>query len=65
MCGKIQCLFNGNKPPPGAIISVQYIEGGQILCMNADFNMGPDVPDPAYVKTGSSCAPGKARIEND
>lgn len=59
MCGKLQCLFNSNNPPLGATVSVQKIEGGTITCMNADFNMGPDVPDPAYVKTGSVCAPGK------
>nr|XP_055031596.1 disintegrin and metalloproteinase domain-containing protein 9 [Misgurnus anguillicaudatus] len=61
MCGKIQCLFDSNKPPAGAIVSVQSIEGdgGQITCMNADFNMGPDVPDPAYVEIGSACNPGE------
>lgn len=63
MCGKIQCLFNGNKPPPGATVSIQQIDGDQITCMNANFNMGPDVPDPAYVKTGSVCAPGKLCLD--
>uniref|UniRef100_A0A673LY82 Disintegrin and metalloproteinase domain-containing protein 9-like n=1 Tax=Sinocyclocheilus rhinocerous TaxID=307959 RepID=A0A673LY82_9TELE len=60
MCGKVQCVFDSNHPPPGAMVSVLQIEGDKITCMNADFNMGPDVPDPAYVKTGSVCAPGKA-----
>ncbi|KAI7796954.1 disintegrin and metalloproteinase domain-containing protein 9 isoform X2 [Triplophysa rosa] len=63
MCGKIQCLFDSNEPPAGAKVSVQYLDGGQIKCMNADFNMGTDVPDPAYVKTGSVCAPGKACVD--
>uniref|UniRef100_A0A672JZP3 Disintegrin and metalloproteinase domain-containing protein 9-like n=1 Tax=Sinocyclocheilus grahami TaxID=75366 RepID=A0A672JZP3_SINGR len=60
MCGKVQCVFDSNHPPPGATVSVLKIEGDKITCMNADFSMGPDVPDPAYVKTGSICAPGKA-----
>ncbi|KAI2658672.1 Disintegrin and metalloproteinase domain-containing protein 9 [Labeo rohita] len=63
MCGKVQCVFNSNSPPPGASVSVQQIEGGTITCMNADFNMGPDVPDPAYVKKGSVCAPGKVCLD--
>ncbi|TRY58962.1 hypothetical protein DNTS_033931 [Danionella cerebrum] len=63
MCGKIQCLFDSNNPPMGAIVSVQKIEGDTISCMNADFQMGPDVPDPAYVKTGSVCAPGKVCLD--
>ncbi|XP_043109003.1 disintegrin and metalloproteinase domain-containing protein 9 [Puntigrus tetrazona] len=63
MCGKVQCVFNSNRPPAGATVSVVNIEGNTITCMNADFSMGPDVPDPAYVKTGSACAPGKACLD--
>lgn len=63
MCGKIQCLFDSNKPPAGATVSTQLIEGGTIKCVNADFNMGSDVPDPAYVKTSTVCAPEKVRID--
>ncbi|XP_058650239.1 disintegrin and metalloproteinase domain-containing protein 9 isoform X2 [Onychostoma macrolepis] len=63
MCGKVQCVFDSNHPPAGATVSVVKIEGNTITCMNADFSMGPDVPDPAYVKTGSVCAPGKACLD--
>jgi len=63
MCGKIQCVFDSNNPPGGATVSVVKIEGGTISCMNADFDLGPDVQDPAYVKTRSVCAPGKVRME--
>ncbi len=63
MCGKVQCVFDSNHPPAGATVSVVKIEGNTITCMNADFSMGPDVPDPAYVKTGSVCAPGKVRMK--
>lgn len=63
MCGKVQCVFDSNHPPAGATVSVVKIEGNTITCMNADFSMGPDVPDPAYVKTGSVCASGKVRME--
>ncbi|XDV44868.1 hypothetical protein PO909_013086 [Leuciscus waleckii] len=63
MCGKIQCVFDSNNPPGGATVSVVKIEGGSISCMNADFGLGPDVPDPAYVKTGSVCAPGKVCLD--
>ncbi|XP_051530433.1 disintegrin and metalloproteinase domain-containing protein 9 [Myxocyprinus asiaticus] len=63
MCGKIQCIFDSNKPPAGAAVSVVKIEGDTITCMNADFRLGSDVPDPAYVKTGSVCAPGKVCLD--
>ncbi|XP_051771375.1 disintegrin and metalloproteinase domain-containing protein 9 [Ctenopharyngodon idella] len=63
MCGKIQCVFDSNNPPLGATVSVVKIEGGTITCMNANFGLGPDVPDPAYVKTGSVCAPGKVCLD--
>ncbi|XP_067285607.1 disintegrin and metalloproteinase domain-containing protein 9 [Pseudorasbora parva] len=63
MCGKIQCVFDSNNPPGGATVSVVKIEGGTITCMNADFGMGPDVPDPAYVKTSSVCTPGKVCMD--
>ncbi|XP_052466772.1 disintegrin and metalloproteinase domain-containing protein 9 [Carassius gibelio] len=63
MCGKVQCVFDSNHPPPGATVSVVKIDGDKITCMNADFGMGPDVPDPAYVKTGSVCASGKACLD--
>ncbi|XP_066521908.1 disintegrin and metalloproteinase domain-containing protein 9 [Hoplias malabaricus] len=57
-CGKIQCTnFDSNYPPPGAVISVENIQGG-ISCRNADFNLGSDVLDPGYVKKGTVCAPG-------
>ncbi|XP_058261645.1 disintegrin and metalloproteinase domain-containing protein 9-like [Hemibagrus wyckioides] len=59
MCGKIQCTnFESNYPLPGAVISVENIESG-ISCSNVDFNLGPDVLDPGYVKTGTVCAAGK------
>uniref|UniRef100_A0A8C2JNP8 Zgc:174164 n=1 Tax=Cyprinus carpio TaxID=7962 RepID=A0A8C2JNP8_CYPCA len=53
ICGKVQCIFDSNYPP----------REHTIICMNADFNLGLDVPDPAYVKTGSVCAPGKACLD--
>ncbi|KAI5619640.1 disintegrin and metalloproteinase domain-containing protein 9 precursor [Silurus asotus] len=59
MCGKIQCTnFDSNYPPAGAVISVQNLAAG-ISCRNADFNLGSDVLDPGYVKTGTVCAEGK------
>ncbi|KAG7325326.1 hypothetical protein KOW79_011642 [Hemibagrus wyckioides] len=62
MCGKIQCTnFESNYPLPGAVISVENIESG-ISCSNVDFNLGPDVLDPGYVKTGTVCAAGKVSL---
>ncbi|MCI4383858.1 hypothetical protein PGIGA_G00031600 [Pangasianodon gigas] len=59
MCGKVQCTnFDSNYPPPGAVISIENIEPG-VSCRNADFNLGSDVLDPGYVKTGTVCAAGK------
>ncbi|XP_062860045.1 disintegrin and metalloproteinase domain-containing protein 9 [Trichomycterus rosablanca] len=59
MCGKVQCTnVNPNKPPAGAAVSLEPIDGG-ITCINADFNQGSDILDPAYVKTGTVCADGK------
>ncbi|XP_073774369.1 disintegrin and metalloproteinase domain-containing protein 9-like [Danio rerio] len=59
VCGKLQCLFNSNNTLLGATVSVQKVEGGTITCINADFNIGPDVPDPAYVKTGTPVKPSE------
>ncbi|XP_060795248.1 disintegrin and metalloproteinase domain-containing protein 9 [Neoarius graeffei] len=59
MCGKIQCTnFDSNYPPDGAVISIENIEPG-VSCRNADFNLGSDVLDPGYVKTGTVCAADK------
>ncbi|KAK7122943.1 hypothetical protein R3I94_019909 [Phoxinus phoxinus] len=62
MCGKIQCVFDSRNPPRGAMVRVVKIED-TISCMTADFGLGTDVPDPAYVKTGSVCAPGKVCLD--
>ncbi|XP_057682182.1 disintegrin and metalloproteinase domain-containing protein 9 [Corythoichthys intestinalis] len=62
MCGKVQCTnVDVNHPPPGAHVSIQVINGSR--CVNADFNLGPDVLDPAYVNPGSPCAEGKTCID--
>ncbi|XP_077595861.1 disintegrin and metalloproteinase domain-containing protein 9 isoform X1 [Stigmatopora nigra] len=62
MCGKVQCTdVDANSPPPGAHISLQDIDG--FRCVNADFNLGPDVLDPAYVNSGSPCAEGKTCLD--
>ncbi|XP_071319588.1 disintegrin and metalloproteinase domain-containing protein 9 isoform X2 [Trachinotus anak] len=62
MCGKVQCTnVDVSNPPPGAHISIQMVDGSR--CVNADFNLGTDVLDPAYVNTGSLCAKGKACLD--
>lgn len=62
MCGKVQCTnVDVNKPPSGAHVSIQVINGS--ACVNADFNLGSDVLDPAYVNPGSPCAEGKTCID--
>ncbi|KAM7381470.1 hypothetical protein PAMA_012353 [Pampus argenteus] len=58
MCGKVQCTnVDVNNPPEGAHVSIQVIDGK--TCVNADFNLGTDVLDPAYVNPGSPCDKGK------
>ncbi|XP_056153446.1 disintegrin and metalloproteinase domain-containing protein 9 [Lampris incognitus] len=58
MCGKVQCTnVDVNNPPHGAHVSIQIVDGSS--CVNADFNLGTDVLDPAYVNSGSPCAEGK------
>lgn len=61
MCGKVQCtnvdLYNH---PAGAQISIETVQGSS--CVNADFNLGTDVLDPAYVNPGSPCAKGKVSL---
>ena len=58
MCGKVQCTnVDVNEPPPGASVSNTIINGEK--CVNADFNLGSDTLDPAYVNPGSPCAKGK------
>ncbi|XP_028331847.1 disintegrin and metalloproteinase domain-containing protein 9 isoform X2 [Gouania willdenowi] len=62
MCGKVQCTnVDTNFPPLGAQVSIQMVDGE--TCVNADFNLGPDVLDPAYVNTGSPCGEGKACLD--
>lgn len=62
MCGKVQCTnVDVNNPPPNAHVSIQIVDG--FSCVNADFNLGTDVLDPAYVNPGSPCAPGKTCID--
>ncbi|XP_053739324.1 disintegrin and metalloproteinase domain-containing protein 9 [Synchiropus splendidus] len=62
MCGKVQCTnVDVNNPPPDAHVSIQIVDGS--TCVNADFNLGPDVLDPAYVNPGSPCAKGKTCID--
>ncbi|XP_034426955.1 disintegrin and metalloproteinase domain-containing protein 9 [Hippoglossus hippoglossus] len=62
MCGKVQCTnVDVRNPPPGAHISIQDIEGH--TCVNADFNLGTDVLDPAYVNPGSPCDKGKTCVD--
>ncbi|KAF7669368.1 hypothetical protein LDENG_00199690 [Lucifuga dentata] len=62
MCGKVQCTnVDVNNPPTGAHVSIQVIDGS--TCVNADFNLGTDVLDPAYVNPGSPCAKGKTCID--
>lgn len=61
MCGKVQCTnVDVNTPPPGAHVSIQIVEGSS--CVNADFNLGTDVLDPAYVNPGSLCDKGKVSL---
>lgn len=58
MCGKLQCTnVDVNTPPTGAQVSIEIVNGSS--CVNADFNLGTDVLDPAYVNPGSPCAKGK------
>ncbi|XP_041829179.1 disintegrin and metalloproteinase domain-containing protein 9 [Melanotaenia boesemani] len=62
MCGKVQCTnVDVNNPPPGAHVSIQVVEGS--TCVNADFNLGTDVLDPAYVNPGSPCDKGKTCLD--
>lgn len=57
----MQCTnVNLDNHPPGAQISIQIVEGAR--CVNADFNLGSDVLDPAYVNPGSPCDKGKVRL---
>ncbi|XP_015236789.1 PREDICTED: disintegrin and metalloproteinase domain-containing protein 9-like [Cyprinodon variegatus] len=61
-CGKVQCTnVNLENHPVGAQISIQIVQGSR--CVNADFNLGSDVLDPAYVNPGSPCDKGKTCID--
>lgn len=63
MCGKVQCTnVDLSTIPPGAQVSIQKVEG--FTCVNADFNLGTDVLDPAYVNPGSPCDKGKVTEKN-
>lgn len=61
-CGKVQCTnVDLTTIPSGAQVSVQMIQGS--TCVNADFNLGSDVLDPAYVNSGSPCGEGKTCLD--
>uniref|UniRef100_A0A3B5LA24 Uncharacterized protein n=1 Tax=Xiphophorus couchianus TaxID=32473 RepID=A0A3B5LA24_9TELE len=61
-CGKVQCTnVDLNNHPVGAQISIEIVQGSK--CINADFNLGTDVLDPAYVKPGSPCDKGKTCMD--
>ncbi|CAJ1080263.1 disintegrin and metalloproteinase domain-containing protein 9 [Xyrichtys novacula] len=61
-CGKLQCTnVDVNNPPTGAQVSIEVIDGKK--CVNADFNLGSDVLDPAYVNPGSPCDKGKTCLD--
>uniref|UniRef100_A0A3Q4HAV8 ADAM metallopeptidase domain 9b n=1 Tax=Neolamprologus brichardi TaxID=32507 RepID=A0A3Q4HAV8_NEOBR len=61
MCGKVQCTnVNVINPPLGATITIKIVAGK--TCVNADFDLGTDVLDPAYVNPGSPCATGKTCV---
>lgn len=64
MCGKLQCTnVDLSTIPNNAQISIQEIQGSK--CVNADFNLGTDVLDPAYVNPGSPCDKGKVNSTGD
>uniref|UniRef100_A0A3Q3ETK4 ADAM metallopeptidase domain 9b n=1 Tax=Labrus bergylta TaxID=56723 RepID=A0A3Q3ETK4_9LABR len=61
-CGKLQCTnVDLNSHPVGAQVSSVIVDGKK--CVNADFNLGPDVLDPAYVNPGSPCEKGKTCLD--
>lgn len=60
MCGKVQCTnVDLTSIPTGAHVSIHVVNG--FKCVNADFNLGTDVLDPAYVNPGSPCDKGKVK----
>lgn len=62
MCGKVQCTnVDLTSIPSGAQVSIEMVQGS--TCVNANFNLGPDVQDPAYVNPGSPCAKGKTCLD--
>ncbi|XP_056285943.1 disintegrin and metalloproteinase domain-containing protein 9 [Pseudoliparis swirei] len=62
MCGKLHCVnVDLNTLPQGALITIEDIQGER--CINADFNLGPDVLDPGYVNNGSPCDKGKTCLD--
>uniref|UniRef100_UPI0037E7FB42 disintegrin and metalloproteinase domain-containing protein 9 n=1 Tax=Semicossyphus pulcher TaxID=241346 RepID=UPI0037E7FB42 len=62
MCGKLQCNnVNLDVLPPGAQVSIEVVQGHK--CINAHFNLGSDVLDPAYVNPGSPCGKGKTCLD--
>lgn len=61
MCGKLQCVnVDLRTIPVGATVTIENIN--RSTCINADFNLGTDVLDPAYVNTGSPCEEGKVSV---
>ncbi|KAM5140951.1 disintegrin and metalloproteinase domain-containing protein 9-like [Mantella aurantiaca] len=58
-CGKLQCVGNFNSSMATSIII--YNQAG-VQCLGADFDLGPDVPDPGLVHQGTACGQNKACV---
>ncbi|XP_018409167.1 PREDICTED: disintegrin and metalloproteinase domain-containing protein 9-like [Nanorana parkeri] len=59
LCGKLQCSGTYNDSLASSIIINNF---ANVKCVGADFNLGPDVPDPGMVHQGTACGQGKACV---
>ncbi|KAL7990548.1 hypothetical protein Chor_013978 [Crotalus horridus] len=60
LCGKIHCTSFKHENLPSQLY-FQNLDG--VSCVSTEFNLGSDIPDPALVHKGTSCAEGKACID--
>ncbi|XP_069468115.1 disintegrin and metalloproteinase domain-containing protein 9-like [Ambystoma mexicanum] len=62
LCGKLQCTGQFAAVPGATVTTFMYNNIYQ--CLNINFELGPDVPDPGMVHQGTGCGNGKACVNN-
>ncbi|CAH2322806.1 disintegrin and metallo ase domain-containing 9-like [Pelobates cultripes] len=61
LCGKLFCTGDNPNAILNGAVTFFYVNNTN-KCFSANFNLGPDVPDPGMVRQGTGCGNGKACV---